>query len=133
MKCCKLRKTDTSQCYFEWSYDSWTKKYGYICDDSYLRAFGKALALLLMTFICLFLLYFADFVGRQKIVKCCSIMIIICVFLQYVTPNLLIKMIWAGFASGAESTFNGLFPILINENTCKTPKKINKTYSKRHP
>jgi hypothetical protein len=103
----------------EWSYDSWTKKYGYYCEKAYLRTLGKASTLLVMTLVTLILLYLADKFGRKPIIIASCVLILSGIILPLLMPTLLSKMVSLGFAAGAEGAFGGLFTILINENTRK--------------
>lgn len=80
---------------------------------------AKIILIALSTIICLILLYMADVFGRKKIVLVSSVVIAVSVTFTCFVPDLMTKLIFIGFASGAEGAFSALFTILINESTCK--------------
>lgn len=126
-KCCSFLNDPSipKKCEMNWSYDSWTQKYGFYCKRRGERASSKTSALIIMTVVCLVLLYTADIYGRRFIVKLSSILIILGTSVPLIIPSgLLTKMILIGIAAGAEGAFSALFSMIISETSCNFSLKF---------
>ena len=106
--------------YFD--FDNWTMRYDLICDNAGYRSHSKTGLLVTSTLTCLILLVYADILGRLKLVRISSFIVIAGICLTAFIPSFVVKMVGLGLVGGAEGAFSALFTIYINENTVKTTK-----------
>lgn len=103
-------------------FDNFTMRYNLFCENAHIRNDAKLMLLVMSTLICLCLLVFADVIGRKKLMKVASILVLTGIALAAVMPDFQQRMFGLGLVSGGEGTFSALFTIYINENTTRQTK-----------
>jgi MFS family permease len=103
-------------------FDNFTMRYSLYCENAHIRNDAKLMLLVMSTLICLCLLVFADVLGRKKLMKIASILVLAGIVVAAIMPDFRQRMFGLGMVSGGEGAFSALFTIYINENTTRQTK-----------
>lgn len=97
-------------------------RYNLFCENAHIRNDAKLMLLVMSTLICLCLLVFADVIGRKKLMKIASVLVLTGITTAAIMPEFQQRMFGLGLVSGGEGAFSALFTIYINENTTRQTK-----------
>ena len=105
-------------------YEGWTQKYNLTCSFEESRSLGKTAFLVMNTLSCFLTMLLIDLKGRKFTAIAASSIIICMVFFATIFDNWYFKMVCLGIANGCEGCFSNLFNLMMNETSCKIPKKL---------